>query len=333
MTVDLSTFLFLALIFLGIAFRHRQSSADIDQFHIANWSASSFAIVASMVALFGAGEIATFTELYSVLGSGIMVFFIGVATGFLCVCFLAERFYSETRQLHRQTTSGVRAYHINDVVYDRYGAFSLVIFTVLAAVSLFALFLIQIIVGSDLIAIGSGVRYELAVIGVSCFVATYVIISGLDGIYSTDKIQVLALFIALILISYGAAKNFNVSIISEYSRVFDSVDIVTFLTLFFPGFFAAVGADALQRFISAKAVTDLRKISIVAAGGWLLLGLILVIFSAGIAGYASGEQPGFLQFLSNTAGTSRVIIIVALVCALLSTADTEAHSVALLVSV
>ena len=332
MTVDLSTFLILALIFLGIAFKHRKKSIDIDQFHIANWSASKFAVVASVVALFGAGEIATFTDLYSNIGSGIIVFFLGAATGFLCLAFLADRVHIETRALRRKSAAFQKAYQINDVVYDRYGTASLIIFTILASTSLVALYLIQVIVGSDLIAMGSGVSYEWAVLGVSFFVALYVIISGLDGIYSTDKIQVLALFTALLLIAYISVNDFNVDVVAEYTQAFASVDITIFLTLFFPGFFAVVGPDVLQRIISVKTSEDLKRISFASAAGWIVLGLILVIFSAGIAGYSSGATSGFIQFLSDAEGAPRVVIIVALVCALLSTADTETHAVALLIN-
>lgn len=332
MSVDLSTFVVLAVIFLGVALRHRKTSKDTDEFHIANWSAGTFAVLASVVGLFGAGEIATFTDLYSLVGGGIIVFFLGAVVGFVCIYIFADKFYVETRTLYNSKTPATKAYHINDVVYDRFGTFALLLFTALAAVSLFTLFLIQVIVGSDLIAIGAGVRYEWAVIGVCSFVAVYVIISGLRGIYSTDKVQVIGLFTALILISYSAVSEFNISISAEFSRAFVAIDLVTFLTLFIPGFFAAVGADVLQRIISVRAVRDLRRISIAAAGGWLFLGMILVVFSAGVAGYATGEQTGFIEFLSSSSGTTRVVIIVGLLCALLSTADTEAHSAALLVN-
>ena len=220
MTVDLSTFLILALVFLGIAYRHRKSTAETDQFHIANWSASAFAVVASVVALFGAGEIATFTDLYSLVGSGILVFFLGATSGFICMYFLSDRFFTETRDLRRKDGTLKTAYHINDVVFERYGMTAMVLFTFLAALSLAALYLIQVIVGSELIAAGSGVSYEWAVVGVSLFVAAYVITSGLEGIYSTDKIQVAALFTALLFISYGAVTDFDVNIIREYSNTF-----------------------------------------------------------------------------------------------------------------
>lgn len=330
MTVDLSTFLVLGIVFLAIAYRHRASNNETEKFHIANWSAGSFAIVASVIALFGAGEISTFTELYSFVGSGIIVFFFGASMGFICIYFISDKVFNETKNLHGNILK--KAYHINDVVYDRYGKWTLIIFTLLASVSLLALFLIQVIVGSDLIALGTGINYSIAVIGVSLFIALYVIISGLEGIYSTDKIQLVALFAALTLISYNAVNDFNVSISGEFLNTFRKLDFSTSLTLFFPGFFAVVGADVLQRFISAKSTPDLKKISIASSIGWLILGSILVVFSAGIANYSTAESTGFLEFLSNSEGTNRVIIIVALVCALLSTADTEAHSIALLIN-
>lgn len=330
--VDLTTFIILGIVFLLIAVKHRRKNSETDRFHIANWSASSIAIIASVIALFGAGEISTFTELYSFFGSGISVFFIGAATGFIAVYALGERFYSMITSVRRLDGSVKKSYHINDVIHDRYGKLAMLVFSVLAVFSLLALYLIQVIVGSDLIAIGAGVSYSHAVIGISGFVALYVIISGLEGIYSTDKIQLFALFISLILIAYTAMIDFNISVVGEMTSAFSRLDLTTGLTLFFPGFFAVVGADVMQRFISAKSSSDLKRITIASALGWLFLGCTVVIFSAGIANYSLDGSSGFLEFLNQAQGAVRVIVIVGLTSALLSTADTEAHSVALLVN-
>lgn len=334
MTVDVSTFVMLALVFMGIALRHRKTSKDTDQFHTAGWSATKFAIVASIVALFGAGELSTFTEYYTYFGSGIIFFFLGVSVGFLYIALDANRFHREITSLRSPSKSFEKAYQINDTVRDRYGVPTGVLFTVLATVAVIVLFLIQVRVGSLLISVGSGISYEVAVIGVVLFVAIYVVLSGLDGIYSTDKVQVLALMIGLVLITERAVRVSDIDVMGEFSKVFQSIDIVTFLLLFFPGFFAVIGtSDVHLRAISAKTGEDLRHISFASAGGWFLLGLILVVFSAGIVNYPTNDDtPAFIHFLSDAEGSLRVVVIVSLVCALLSTADTEAHVAALLVN-
>jgi len=332
MFIDLSTFISLGLIFLSIAYLHRQKTTDFNSFHISSWSAKPFAVVASIVALFGAGEISTFTELYTQLGSGILVFFFGVAAGFMTLYVFRSNVHSELQTIKSKKSSPAKAYHINDVVFDRYGRIVSLSFTTLAVISLMAIYLIQVIVGSELIAIGSGIKYEYAVIGISIFIALYVGISGLEGIYGTDKIQVIALFVGLSVIAFYATGKIDLNYKDEYSRIFSNLDLTTGLTLFFPGFFAVVGADVLQRIISSKAEKDLKKITLAAAVGWVTLGVIIVAFAAGVASYSEGDAPGFIAFIGDAEGIVRVIVIVALVSALLSTADTEAHSVALLIN-
>lgn len=332
MTIDIFTFVILALAFLAIAWRKMKGAQDVASFHIAGWTAGPFALIASLVALFGAGEISTFTEYYDLLGSAILVFFIGVASGFIFVAFNAKRFFN--LRILRHTPAPVpTAYQINDTVFDRFGCLNGWLFTVLAAVGLLALYLIQVIVGSKLISVGSQVGYVPAVIGVSTVVAAYVILSGLDGIYATDKLQFLALVVGLVGITIYAGREADISFSAQYSTFFDSLDIPTGFLLFFTGFFPVVGgADVLQRIISAKDRRDIKRVSFVSAGGWLFLGLLLVAFSKGISGYATEDTPGFIAFLDQAEGPIRVLMIVALVCALLSTADTEAHGVGVLIN-
>ena len=331
MTVDIFTCVILALAFLVIAWRKRKGARDVASFHIAGWAAGPFALVASLVALFGAGEISTFTEYYDLLGSAILVFFTGVACGFLFVGFNATRFFN--LRVLRHTPAVPTAYQINDTVFDRFGPLNGWLFTVLAAVGLLALYLIQVIVGSKLISIGSGVGYVPAVIGVSTVIAVYVILSGLEGIYATDKFQFVALFVGLLAITFYAGRETDIGLSAQYSTFFDSLDVPTGFLLFVTGFFPVVGgADVLQRIISAKGPGDIKRVSFVSAGGWLILGFLLIAFSKGISGYATEDTPGFIGFLDQAEGQIRVVMIVALVCALLSTADTEAHAVGVLIN-
>jgi Na+/proline symporter len=334
MNVDLSTFLLLAILFLTIAYRHRQEAKETDSFHIAGWSAGRWAVSASIIALFGAGEIATFTELYGAVGPAIMVFFAGVGAGFIFVGANASRFLNHMRNLTNRNRGALeRAYQINDVVLDRYGRVAGGLFTMLAAIALFALFLIQVIVGSDLVAIGSAASYESAVVGISLFIALYVMIGGLHGIYGTDKIQLVALIVALILVAAQALERAPIKISQELSLATSSLSIPVALSLFIPGLSAVFGAaDVHQRMISAKEPADLKRVAFASAVGWFALGALLVVFSAGMRAYGTEDTSGFIAMVGSAQGATRVIIIVGLVCALLSTADTELHAVATLIN-
>lgn len=331
MTVDLSVFVVMALTFLAIAWRKRKSAQNVASFHIASWTAGPFALVASLVALFGAGELSTFTEYYQLLGSAILIFFFGVASGFVFVALSAEHFFSL-----RQLTSSPhvsQAYQINDTVFDRFGPTTGWLFTVLAGAALLALYLIQVIVGSMLISVGTGVSYEVAVVGVSLLIAAYVILSGLEGIYATDKLQFVALLVGLIAVIVYASRQTDVSLGIHYSRFFDALDLPTAAILFFTGVAPVVGtADVLQRVISAKSASDIRRVAFLSAIGWLILGMIIVAFSAGVTSYGDGTQASFVAFLAQAEGEIRVVAIVALVCALVSTADTEAHALGVLIN-
>lgn len=346
MTLSISTLVFLAILAVAVGLFHFKIRPDSAEFHVSRWSAAPFAVCMSLLGLFGAGELVALTELWYQFRWSVVAFFLGVIGALVFLALAAKRARGGV-PADVSSTSALGDFSLNDVVYRHYGIGSARVTMLACYLGLGALFLIQLVVGGLLLSIASELSYTASVILIGAVVGLYVILGGLKGILATDDFQVLVMAAGLaLLIFYSTPETVHAPAASEASSPEEApafaelakFDLWISFTLFIGGFAAICGgADVWQRLLAAQSDRSATVSFLASAGGWIILGVIMVLFGMKLEVLLPSEAIGattpFLAFLKGATGDLMTVIIAAcLLCALFSTADTEVFVISTLVS-
>lgn len=303
----------IALIWIGVAYRKGTSS----EFHIADRKVGFLKIAASTFTLIGGGEFVTLTALSYGYGYWSLLFFAGVALGFILVGLLSHRARIDAAENDLQS--------LPDYFYLHFGRFGSVSATMLACLSLVALLLIQFIVGGLMLSTVTQFPVSVCTIGMAIVVTLYVLFGGFRGVLATDVIQAIVMVAVVVVLFVAYGRTPNPATANSVDHVIPSLGEAVPLLLL--GFFAVFGgADVWQRLLSAKDDREAGKGMLCNAGAWLVFGLIVVSIALRIQGRHPDADPNeafFLMLGEDLPGWLGAIMAILLFSALLSTADTE----------
>ncbi len=301
------------LIWIGSIYSQKTESSE---FHLAGRKASTLKIAASTFTLIGGGEFVTLTALSYFYGVWSIIFFLGVAIGFLVLSMLTSR--------ARKYALAGDFHSLPDFFFFYFGKKVSISSTILASISLSALLLIQLVVGGLMLGVTTGIPVTVCIIGMAVVVCTYVYLGGFNGVLATDLIQAIVMFsvIALIVFAYTSTP-------SGTSNELDSTlpPLSEMAALLIGGFCAVLGgADVWQRVLSGRDDSSVRKGLLVNAAGWLIFGTIIIIVALKIKSNFPSADPNnafFLLLESGLPAWLTAMVALLLFSALLPTADTE----------
>lgn len=313
-----------AAILLWAGWLNRRQTESLD-FHLSGRRVGFLRIGMSTFSLVGGGEFVTLTALAYAFGFMSSTFFAGVVAGFLVFGVLAHRARErvETADIHSSP----------DYFYAEFGRMASSVATVLAALSIASLFVLQLMVGGQLLAGATGLTAWVCILGMATVVCVYVYLGGFNGILTTDLIQGTCLAVAMLTLVVAYALAPETKAATPYAH--DPIPLSDALTLIVTGFFAVVGgADVWQRVCSAKDDKTAAKGLYFGGVSWLFLGGLIVFLALMIAARHPDADPNtaFVEMLmADLPAWLASFVSLLLFSALLSTADTELFLLAVLV--
>jgi len=302
------------LIWIGSLYRDRTSSLD---FHLAGREVGALRLGASTFTLIGGGEFVTLTALSYIYRAWSLIFFVGVALGFLFLALLVSRARANSKSADLHSLPDYFEYH-----FGRRGS---VIATVLASISLGALLLIQLVVGGMLISLATQIPLSACIIGMAIVISIYIYLGGFNGVLATDIVQAFVMFavIVLLVFAYSASGGASAQVANGYTIP----PLGEAAVLAFGGFFAVLGgADVWQRVLSGRDNTSTRKGLLINSIAWLIFGMLIVALALKIQVNHPTADPNNAFFLMLETGLPSWLSAMAallLFSALVSTADTE----------
>lgn len=304
----------LIFIFLGRHFSQGSASAT---YHLSERKVGYLAIAASTFTLIGGGEFITLTAFSYWFGWWALLFFGGVMFAFIVLALLSKQ--------ARRDADEKNMHVLSDFFFVYFGKLASVASTIIASITLLSLFVIQLVVGGQLLEVLTGVPYLFSVTGMVLLILLYIIAGGINSVLGTDIIQAAIMIGLLITISivYGDVERPKEIIVNASS--FPGIGMA--LTLICTGFFAVIGgADVWQRILISKDSSNLRKGMLFNAGGWFFFGIVFILLAMTIQATYPNEKPeeAFFIFMSSEfTGALMGMLAIFLLSALLSTADTE----------
>ena len=309
------------LLWAGWITRRRTDSLD---FHLSGRGVGVIRIGVSTFSLVGGGEFVTLTALAYAFGYLSSTFFAGVVAGFLVFGALAHK--------ARERVQTADIHSSPDYFYAEFGRGASFVATILAALSIASLFVLQLMVGGQLLAGAAGLPVWLCIVGMAAVVCAYVCLGGFNSILTTDLIQgtCLAVVMLTLVVVYALAPETKAA--TPYA--YDPIPLSDALTLVVMGFFAVVGgADVWQRVCSARDDKTAASGLYLGGVGWLFLGGLIVFLAMMIAARHPDADPNsaFVQMLmADLPSWLASFVALLLFSALLSTADTELFLLAVL---
>ncbi len=286
-------------------------------FHLGHRNVGFLRIGMSTFSLVGGGEFVTLTALAYAFGFMSFTFFLGVIAGFFVFGALVHRARErvQTADLHSSP----------DYFYDEFGRKASSVATVLAILSIGSLFVLQLIVGGQLLAGAAGVPAWVCTVGMATVICVYVCLGGFNGILTTDLIQGGCLAVAMLVLvaAYALAPETK----AATPHAYDPMPLSDALTLMVTGFFAVIGgADVWQRVCSARNHKEAAKGLYFGGVGWVILGGLIIYLALMIAARHPDADPNtaFVEMLmADLPSWVASFVALLLFSALLSTADTE----------
>lgn len=323
-------FIFSALlIYIGWAFGDDDS---VDGYTLASRSAKALFIAFGVFTVVGASTFIGVTQYaYSVAGYASAL---GVGA-FLGAIALAWKKGDIQRIAARENFVS-----LPDVVAKAYGRPAGLLVSLISVAGLGCLLLIQISAGGLLIALLTGVTVVTGQVFIGLVVATYVILGGLKGIFITDVLQGVAMFVMLTALIVALA--FTDLPLAGIDDLFpqtlaigNEAGILFLLVLFFSGFFSiSGGADIWLRMFSSDEPKNATK-GLVSSGVLFLIFLgLLTYLGMSIVLSIPDAPPGeaFLLFMQNEVPTLALpFIVLGVYAGAISTADAETHVIGAIV--
>jgi len=302
------------LIWIGSLYRDKNSSLD---FHLAGRDVGALRLGASTFTLIGGGEFVTLTALSYIYRAWSLIFFGGVALGFLMLALLISRARANAKSADLHSLPDYFGYH-----FGRRGS---VTATVLASISLGALLLIQLVVGGMLISLTTQLPVSACIIGMAIVISIYIYLGGFNGVLATDIVQAFVMFAVIVLLLFAYSISGGAS--AQAATGYTMPSLGEAAVLFFGGFFAVLGgADVWQRVLSGRDNSSTRKGLLINAIAWLIFGMFIVALALKIQVNHPTADPNNAFFLMLETGLPDWLSAMAallLFSALVSTADTE----------
>lgn len=303
------------LILIGIYFRDKKTS---EEFFMASRQAGAFKVGASTFNILGAGEVVTLVAFVYLFGVASFYWFLGMALGAFGLAFFVSRL--------RAGAENYDPYTVTDYMRNFLGPKSEKLGIILQMIAIGSLVVIPLIVGGLLVATLTGFSYELSVVIIALITATYLSFGGLNSVFVTDVIQMIAVLLLLV----GAVLFYNPSgmnlgeLVALSGNITPSVDLVVLLISGFLAIFA--GGDVIQRVFAARSNAAAKGGMNIAGVLFLVLGLLVLILGLNIFSQFPMADPNnaFFEFLGSELSPLFVSFLsVFLLGAILSTTDTE----------
>ncbi|HSL83525.1 MAG TPA: hypothetical protein VLF66_12180 [Thermoanaerobaculia bacterium] len=294
-------------------------TSDEDDFHSAKRQAGPVRIVASLFTVVGASEFVVFTTLAYVYGSASMSFFFGTLLGFLSLAWLAPRI--------RARAVALDIHSIPDMARTQRMPLARIGLSLLSVLFTCALVVIQIIIGGLLVQQLTATGFHVSALFLMLAVLAYLFWGGYRALLYTDVVQAIVLFLftagLVAWFLYGAPTPAQ-----GVGPLTNPGDVpLDLLGLAAGGFFAIFGGPEIwQRVVTCRSDRSARW-GLVAAGVIMLAWGLFIIeggkFIQGLNPTASPDDAFFVFLASDLPAWLLGGILVALLAAILSTADTE----------
>lgn len=313
----------LAMIVIGIAQRPN-SSAD---FHIKEREVNTLELSVATFTMLGGGEFITLTALAYLYGYWGILYFGGVAIGFVVFAFLAKR--------AREQATARDLHSLPDYFYVHFGRVASILATTFSCFALGALLLLQFVVGGLMIATVAGIPAWTCIVGLAFVVGVYVYLAGFHGVLATDKMQAFVMVAALIALTIGYAL-LPVPLQTENLQLHVMPGLGDSIPLILLGAFAVLGGgDVWQRVFSAESDKTVRKGLLINALGWIVFGMIFVWLALQIQMRFPQADPNnaFFDMLgSGLPDWLAAMVTLMLISAVISTADIEIFVLAVMLN-
>lgn len=309
-------FLVYGALCIGVGFFLRRDG-NSSLYHTSGRQSGSLELAAGLFTVIGAGEYMTMTALAYFYGAGSLALFAGVATGFLALAFMAKHV--------RKRAAEEDMHSIPDFLGAQFGHAAALGATLYCILSLGCLLLIQFVAGGMMVQMLTGLPYSASVLLMAGIISAYIGLSGFPSVMLTDKIQAFFMigtaFVFLIFFDQEAAvplflKDFTAPSLPAHAGVF----------LFVSGFFAIIGGgDIWQRLLAARDTRTMRHGTILGGSGILLFGIFIYWLALHVRADFPDTDPNtaFTVFLGSLPPEAASVIGLAVLSAILSTADTE----------
>ncbi len=309
------------LIWIGSLYREKSSP---DSFHMAEREVPILGIVASTFTLIGGGEFVTLTALVVLFGLKSLSLFVGAFIGFFTMGVLANR--------ARKVGQMKELFSLPDFFGEAFGENIARLSTAVAALSLFALLMIQFVVGGMLIELTTGIPVDYCIAFMAVVVIIYVFVGGFNGVLTTDILQAAVMIVLLA----GVTAFHLVNEGGTIQSTFLDLGIGGSVALFFAGFCAVLGgADVWQRVFAARTSQVARRGMKISGVSWMLFAGLMAALALRISSSVVIKNPdlAFVEFLdSGLEGWILGLVGMMLFSAVLSTADTEIFAISMLIN-
>lgn len=302
----------LLMVIIALLFARHQSG---DEFLMAGRRVGSVRVGAGVFTLIGGGELVTLTALAYVYGAAGISLFVGYALAFIFLAIISPKI--------RTDSNSQKALSLPDFAHEKFGNTTGWFVFCITFLAFFALLLLQIVAGGQVIATVLGSSYTVAVIAMASLVFVYLFIGGLKTVFATDLLQAAAMLLLLpILLTATVQSGANLDFLaSQPAPLFLIVSLV--ITGFLVG---SASADVWQRIYAARSVRSAR--------GGLVIGAVFLMFYGGLLillGVAArdvtgiqGPDTAFVEIVTTLDSEFLSMLAVLLVIsAVTSTADTE----------
>lgn len=305
--------LYILVLFVIAYFFRKSKSAD--EFLIGSRNLGWLAMTASIFTLIGGGELATMATFGHQYGWKAIFLFVGYSLGFLFLGVLSKKIKSHDE--------AVASHSLPDYFYAKYGFIPGLLTTVVSFLAFLALLVVQFSAGGAIVSSLTNLSYPLAVLLCGSVVAIYLALGGFKGVVATDVIQGLVMLVLLPVI-YFSTTSFD---FESTQAVRSELSWMAILSLVIAGYFTAIAsADVWQRIYASKNARAASKGLIVAAVLFIVFGFGLIHigeFSRLIDPTADPNNAFIHGLQALLPGGFSVFVILLVISAILSTADTE----------
>ena len=308
-----------AVLLVGFLTRKK---GDDQQFFIANRNLgfidSLSSITASKIAT---GVVTTYAALVFVFGVGAMTFFVGWMFGYILFYFYAKKL--------RLLSEKNGFYTLGDYFKHRFGPLAGKVIGVGTFVSYLAAILIQLIGGSKILSLITGLSYPAALLILGVSVLVYLYVGGFFATVRTDTLQYIAMVVLFGIITVLLSNHF-VYVPSDWTFTIGAGDAISFLIA---GLLIPLSTvDLYQRVFAARSLPVVRNSIMGASAFFLLIGGAITFMVLVIKGHLTTViDPDVVLVEGFFALLPEAFIglgVIALFAVIMSSSDTYAYTAA-----
>jgi len=287
-----------------------------------NWVIISFSIIASLV---GGNTFVTFTGFVNQFGISAFFFFLGLALGLLFFKRVDRILIDLQDENNLLITDYIKKYYGKNVGF--FMSFA-------NGIRFFLIIIIQYIAGGNLLEQTIGLNYITSIIIISLSIIIYIYLKGFYGVLISDFIQVLLILLSLSICCIFLVPQLN-NIPEKHLNVLN-IGFMKILLFFIFGIALILGsADIWQRIMCVSSKRELHKSINLSIFTLLFIGSLITL--TGLFSVSLGWKNSDTAFLSLFDMNLLPLLIrnlfaIALISAILSTADTFVFGLASIIS-